>query len=130
MGKFFKFFLLVACAGLFNQELHAQKNAQNTISGDFKDLTIQDFIRELKQQSDYHFYYDPILFDSIRFTLSVDRESLTAVLDRAFSNTSFKYSIDSHNQVFLTKDVIIQTTLTDQLSDSAKAKSSSFLQGS
>lgn len=123
MIKFFRYFLLVTCLGFFNQDLHAQKNVQNTITGDFKALTIGDFIKELKQQSDYRFFYDPILFDSIRFTLTVDRESLTAVLDRAFANTSFKYSIDSHNQVFLTKDVIIQTTLTDELSDSVKAKS-------
>ncbi len=126
MEKLFKLFLLIICLGLFNQNLHAQKNVQNTVTGIFKDLPIREFIEVLKQQTNFIFYYDPSLYDSIRFTLTVDREPITAVLDRAFENTSFKYSIDSHNQIFLTKGVVIQTNLADFSFDSAKMKSRAF----
>ncbi|HEY4936225.1 MAG TPA: carboxypeptidase-like regulatory domain-containing protein, partial [Puia sp.] len=121
-----KLLLLVVCLGCFNQKLHAQKNAQNTISGDFKDLTIRDFTKELEQQTNYFFYYEASSFDSIRFTLSADREPLSSVLDRAFANTAFNYSIDRHNEVFLTKGILILTNLNDSPVDSTKGKRSPY----
>ena len=98
-----KYFL----AGLFwlavcLPSLHAQKNPQNLISGDFKNLTIKEFTKQLEQQTIYFFYYDIRLFDSLRFTLSADREPLSIVMDRAFSKTDFTWSVGRHDEVFLT----------------------------
>jgi TonB dependent receptor/CarboxypepD_reg-like domain/TonB-dependent Receptor Plug Domain len=126
MSKLFKLFFLIIFLGFLNPEARAQKSTQNIISGDFKDLSIVEFVKELKLQSNYTFYYDPSWFDSLRFTLSVDRQPLSAVLDYAFKNTSFHYSIDSHNQVFLTKGVSIQTNLTDLSVDTIKLKNRAF----
>jgi hypothetical protein len=117
-----KIIFLIFYLGNFYQSAHAQNKTQNIITGDFKALTITDFVKELKEQTNYLFYYDPSQFDSSLFTLLADREPLTTVLNRAFKNTSFKYAIDSHNQVFLTRDAIIQTNLNDQASDSIKGR--------
>jgi CarboxypepD_reg-like domain/TonB-dependent Receptor Plug Domain len=117
-----KIIFLIFCFGYFHQVAFAQNKAQNIISGDFKSLSITDFVHELKEQTNYIFYYDPSQFDSTLFTLSADREPLTTVLNRAFQNTSFKYSIDVHNQVFLTRDVVIQTNLNESAVDSVKGK--------
>jgi TonB dependent receptor/CarboxypepD_reg-like domain/TonB-dependent Receptor Plug Domain len=117
-----KFLVVLFCLGLFHPSLHAQKNPQNLISGDFKDLSIQDFTKELEQQSTYYFYFDISLFDSIRFTLTADREPLAVVMDRAFSKTEFTWSIGPHNEVFLTKGTFVQTNLTAVSLDSVKKK--------
>jgi CarboxypepD_reg-like domain len=122
MSPMRKIIFLFIYLGFFNQIILAQTNPQNIITGDFKRLSITDFVKKLKQQTNYYFYYDPSKFDSSFFTLSADREPLTSVLNRAFQNTSFKYSIDSHNQVFLTKDIVIQTTLIDQTADSLNGR--------
>ena len=61
-------FWLAACL----PSLHAQKNQQNLISGDFKNLTIKEFTKQLEQQTIYFFYYDISLFDSIRLVLNVN----------------------------------------------------------
>src|ERR1700760_3998176 len=118
-----KYFL----AGLFwlaicHSSLHAQKNLQNLISGDFKDLTIQDFTKQLEQQTSYFFYYDISLFDSLRITLIADHEPLNIVMDRAFSKTDFTWSAGRHNEVFLTKGAYVQTNLTNTAVDTLKRK--------
>ena len=111
-------FWLVICL----PALHAQKNPQNLISGEFKDLTIQDFTKQLEQQTTYFFYYDISLFDSIRFTLIADREPLSIVMDRAFSKTDFTWSVGRHNEVFLTRGTFVQTNPMATPVDSAKKK--------
>jgi hypothetical protein len=98
------FFLSAFCL-----ESSAQKNPQNLISGNFQQLSIDEFVHELESQTSYYFYYDTTRFDSLRITLSVDRQPLTRVLDLAFSKTDFKYAIDRHQQVFLTRGVTVQT---------------------
>jgi hypothetical protein len=118
-----KYFL----AGLFwlavcLPSLHAQKNPQNLIKGEFNELSIQDFTKQLEQQTNYFFYYDINLFDSIRFTLKADREPLSIVLDRAFSKTDFTWSVGRHNEVFLTRGNFVQTNLMAATVDSAKKK--------
>ncbi|HQT24344.1 MAG: TonB-dependent receptor [Sphingobacteriales bacterium 17-39-43] len=82
-----------------------------SISVDFKDLSIQDFVKEIESKANYHFYYNPIEFDSIRVTLSARNESVSAILRLAFRNTSFSYTIDPNNNVFLTKGVEILASL-------------------
>jgi hypothetical protein len=114
--------LIVFSLGLFNLQIHAQKNAQNLITGDFKNLSIREFTGQLEQQTNYFFYYDSASFDSIRFSISVDREPLSRVLDQVFANTDFNYSIGLHSEVFLTKGVLVQTSLEATSNDSARKK--------
>ena len=103
--------LIVISVGFFHGQLHAQKNPQNLISGDFNNLSIRDFTREVEQQTNYFFYYDSSLFDSARFTITVDRQPLPSVMDQVFAKTDFNYSIGPHNEVFLTRGVLVQTNL-------------------
>ncbi|HEY2350847.1 MAG TPA: carboxypeptidase-like regulatory domain-containing protein [Puia sp.] len=102
--------------------LQAQKSPQNLITGEYKELTIQDFTKKLEQQTAYFFYYDISMFDSVRFTLSADREPLSIVMDRAFSKTDFTWSVGRHNEVFLTRGTFVRTNLSATTVDSAKKK--------
>ncbi|HEY4155296.1 MAG TPA: carboxypeptidase-like regulatory domain-containing protein [Puia sp.] len=100
----------------------AQKNAQNLISGNFQNLTIEQFTQELESQTGYYFYYDDSLFDSLRVTLSASREPLSKVLEKAFAGTDFNYAIDRHLQVFLTRGVMVQTNFEAGMPDSVVRK--------
>jgi hypothetical protein len=122
MGYRIGFLLLMFSMGFFCPELHAQKNPLNLISGTFHDLTIQEFTEEIEQQTNYFFYYDITLFDSLRITMTVNKEPLSAVLDQAFEKTDFNYSIGPHNEVYLTKVSIVQTNLTASPADTLKGK--------
>ena len=113
--------LLVIFLGCFCPALHAQKNAGNLITATFHDAPIQEIVEEVERQTDYFFYYDASLFDSLLFTFSVTKEPLSSVMDRAFANTNLNYAIGPHDEVFLTREVPIQTNLTATL-DSLKGK--------
>src|SRR5271154_6299661 len=107
--------LLVFISGFLSPSTHAQKNAQNLITVTFHDATIQEFVEEIEAQTDYFFYYDISLFDSLRFNFTANKEPLSSVMDRAFANTSFNYAVGPHDEVFLTKEALIQTNLTATL---------------
>src|SRR5215813_11140098 len=93
------------------------------ITGDFKDLKIEQFVRQLESQSSYRFFYDQKQFDSVQINLSAKGQPLSKVLSLAFDTAKFHFSIDEHNNVFLLKDRMIRTELpvgffeTNQVSD-------------
>jgi hypothetical protein len=82
-----------------------------TITVEFKDVRIQDFVKEIESKTKYHFYYNPAEFDSVRVTLSAKNESVSSILRLAFRNTNFSYTIDPNNNVFLSKGVEILASL-------------------
>ena len=79
--------------------MHGQKNAQNLITVTLHEAGIREMTEEIESQTDYFFYYDIAIFDTLRVTFSASREPLTTVLDKAFANTNLVYSIGSHNEV-------------------------------
>src|SRR4030095_5578607 len=82
------------------------------ITGNFKELKTSQFIRELESASGFRFYYDSVQVDSLRINLTVTEQPLDKVLEQAFANTGFNFSIDRHNNIFLIKDKKIRTDLT------------------
>jgi len=81
------------------------------ITGNFKELRTVQFIRELESSSGFRFYYDSLQVDSLRINLTVREQPLDKVLEQAFANTGFHFSIDRHNNVFLIKEKKIITDL-------------------
>jgi TonB dependent receptor/CarboxypepD_reg-like domain/TonB-dependent Receptor Plug Domain len=113
-------FLLVIFLGCYSPDLKAQKNAQNLITVTLHDAPIQELVEEIESQTDYFFYYDISLFDSLKFNFSVTKESLRYVMIKAFGGTDFNYAIGPSNEVFLTKDASIQTNLLVTIDSSKK----------
>ncbi|WP_299290253.1 TonB-dependent receptor [uncultured Mucilaginibacter sp.] len=98
------FFLLILIKVAFAQQ------PPKTFSVNFHGANIEQFVAELELKSGYHFYYNPVQFDSLKITLEVVNVPLQTILDRSFRNTNFHYAI-VEQQVFLTKGREIQTTL-------------------
>lgn len=105
-----KFSILFICLLIMLSPLAAQVKT-GTISVEFKDASIRDFVKEIESKADYHFYYNPIEFDSLRVTLSAKNESVSSILRSAFRNTAFSFTIDPNNNVFLTRGVEILANL-------------------
>jgi CarboxypepD_reg-like domain/TonB-dependent Receptor Plug Domain len=117
-------FIFICC---FCSGVQAQKNAQNLITATFHEAGIREMTEEIESQTNYFFYYDITIFDTLRVTFSVSKEPLTAVLDKAFANTSLVYSIGPHNEVYLTKETSIQTNLEINPQTTGKGKRSVYL---
>lgn len=97
-----KIYFLTACFLVFLKLASAQQGSGKTVTVDFQQAGIGQFASELESKTGYHFYYDPMQFDSVKFTLQATDKSLESVLDQAFQKTTFHYSI-IQQQVFLTK---------------------------
>ncbi len=96
---------------IFHSTSSAQSKSDSLITGDFKELKIDQFVRELESQIAFHFYYDEKQFDSIRITVSADHQPLPKVLQLAFANSGIYYSIDQRGNIFLVKEKLIRTDL-------------------
>jgi len=104
-----KTYLLSFCF-LFILRIASGQQSSKLISVNFQQATVAQFVNELESKSSYHFYYDPVQFDSLRVTLQVNEKPVETVLDLAFKNTDFHYAIN-RQQVFLTRGRQIKTEL-------------------
>ena len=95
----------------FLQIASAQQSNIKLISVNFQQATAAQFVNELESKSSYHFYYDPVSFDSLKVTLQVNDKSVETILDMAFKNTDYHYAITQQQQVFLTRGRQIKTEL-------------------
>lgn len=94
--------LLFTC--LCSSALVKGQTAKTTlITVDAQSVNIEEFIKQVEQQSDYIFYYNPAQFDSFSVNVIAKQLPLTEILKFVFRNTDFFASIDSNNHVFLTK---------------------------
>lgn len=112
--RYFLFLLLILGALSVKSQIKEQR-----ISGDFINLGIEQFVKQLEAQTSYHFYYDRQRFDSLRVTLNVNNRPLREVLDALFKDSEFSYAIDAKGRVFLTRGRKINPDL-PQLSPAAQ----------
>jgi len=97
-----KFYLLSFCFLVFLKLASAQDVSKKIISVNFQQAKIEQFVSELESKTGYHFYYNQTQFDSLKVTVQATDKPLETVLDMAFANTDFHYTI-TQQQVFLTK---------------------------
>ena len=60
------YFLLAVLFSLFYTGLAAQEKTDTLVTGDFKEMKIEQFVRELEAQTGFHFYYISNQFDSLK----------------------------------------------------------------
>ena len=90
----------------------AQQAGPKPVSVILKDTSIHVIVQELEQQTGYHFYYDPVQFDSLRISITANNLPLEKALEQLFEQTDFHFTILPDKQyVFLTKGTIIRTEL-------------------
>ena len=89
----------------------SQTGDTSSITSSFRNMSITQFTDELQSKTGYVFYYDVRQFDSITFNFSVSRQSLSKILETAFSSNDFYFAIDHKNRVFITKDQPVFTSI-------------------
>lgn len=105
-----KLFLLGFCFAIFFNLASAQDVSKKTISVNFQQTPMAQFVSDLETKTGYHFYYTPAQFDSLKVTLQLNDQPLEVVLNAAFQKTDFHFSIIDQN-VFLTKGRQVSTSL-------------------
>ncbi len=95
---------------VFLKLANAQDADKKLISVNFQQAKIEQVASELESKTGYHFYYNPVQFDSLKVTLQATDKSLEAILYMAFDKTDFHFAI-SQQRVFLTKGREIRTEL-------------------
>ncbi|WP_419700084.1 carboxypeptidase-like regulatory domain-containing protein [Mucilaginibacter sp. NFX135] len=106
-----KIYFLSFCFLVLVKLCFAQQNTAVSISVNFHQATIGQFVTELEAKTGYYFYYNPIQFDSLKVSVDVNNKPIETVLDLAFKNTDFHYAITSQHQIFLTRGREIQIRL-------------------
>ncbi|MGZ3834240.1 MAG: TonB-dependent receptor domain-containing protein [Mucilaginibacter sp.] len=101
-------FYIFFCISSF---VYAQQSTGKLIDVDFKQAGITEIVSDLRTKTGYHFYYDPVQFDSLRVTLSLTQKSLANVLDKVFENSRYHYVITDGEEVILTRNWQINTDL-------------------
>ena len=114
-----KAYLLSFCLLVLLRITYAQQGNSTLISVNFQQATITQVVNDIESKSTYHFYYDPVLFDSLRVTLQVNDKPLATILDLAFDKTNFRYAITAQQQVFLTKGRQIKVELAPGFAEAA-----------
>jgi hypothetical protein len=98
-----KFYLLIHILLSVSWFATAQQNNNQLIDVDFKQADITRIAADLQLKTGYHFYYDPVQFDSLRVTLQLSQKTLSTILDRIFQNSVYHYAISAQQDVILTK---------------------------
>jgi hypothetical protein len=103
-----KIYLLSFCFLVFLKAAMAQQT--KLISVNFQQATIAQMVNDIESKSTYHFYYDPLMSDSLKTTLQANDKSVEAILDLVFKNTDYHYAI-TQQRVFITRGRQIRTDL-------------------
>src|SRR5687767_14181533 len=93
-----------------HSSLLSQQKEAVVLSVAVSDADIDRFTNELTSKTGYNFYYDVRMFDSLRINVAARNERLEKILEQAFHNTGFSFSIDQRN-VFITRGKPIRTAL-------------------
>jgi len=104
----------------FGREAKAQQSVPE-VTLSLTDTAIDVIVQEIERQTGYHFFYNPAQFDSVRMSVSVNRQPLERALEQAFDNTDFHFSIlPDKRYVFVTKGTFIKPDLPDGFFAKAK----------
>ncbi|MEO7393573.1 MAG: carboxypeptidase-like regulatory domain-containing protein [Chitinophagaceae bacterium] len=93
---------------------------QTNVNGEFYNTTFPDFVKQVETSTLAHFYYDEAELDSFIINAKIIDQPISEALKQIFNNTSFRYSIDAFNHVFITKNKILQTTLSEDFFNTDK----------
>ena len=108
-----KFYRAIYILAFFTLVLHQVGNAQQAqlISASYDSASFDQFVRDVEQQTDYRFYYNPKSTDTLKISLSFQDKELSLILGQLFSGTDFHYAIDAQKKIIVTEGREIMSEL-------------------
>ncbi|MEP7143653.1 MAG: carboxypeptidase-like regulatory domain-containing protein [Ferruginibacter sp.] len=111
MKKWGSFILVLAYLVIVHPKAYSQIDSLKLINIELNGAGIEQFVLALEKQTDLHFYYDVSQFDSITFNINAKKQPLIKVLEQAFAQTDFQFSIAAPDYAFITKGKSVNTDL-------------------
>ncbi|MDB5132744.1 MAG: TonB-dependent receptor [Mucilaginibacter sp.] len=108
MRKLYTVLLAIVC---LLGKAYAQQGNSRLIDANYNHADITQVVADLQSKTGYRFYYDPVQFDSLRVTINISQKNLNDVLNRIFESSPYHYAFSGSDEVVLTKDREIRTTL-------------------
>ncbi|NEM96998.1 TonB-dependent receptor [Pontibacter burrus] len=105
-------FLLLFLTGVLTSGF-AQQSSEPRITGNYTNTNFQSFIKSLESQTNYRFYFDPAAVDTLLVNMQVNNQPLGDVLKQALEGTKLHAAISTQQQVFITSERPILTSLPD-----------------
>lgn len=68
-------------------------------------------VSEIEQKTNYRFFFNPALVDSLVITVAAAQQTIPEILDQVFRNTDFRYAIDNNHYIYITLREPILTEL-------------------
>lgn len=114
------FISIIVLSFFSSLEVNGQ-STENKLDVHLNNAALEELVKVIESKTDYKFYYQKPLFDSLKVTIDVRDAAVSDVLERAFSGTDFHYAIFERS-VFLTKNIRILTALPSPISDKEGSK--------
>ena len=94
--------LIFLCFFLIAVSAYSQETKPVLITGDFRGVTIDEFVKQIESKTSFHFYYDPAQFDLLVVNAEMKDKTIEDVLNEIFKNSEYKFTIYQHH-IFLLK---------------------------
>lgn len=107
-----KYLYLFVSFFVLNIHLKAQTNGIK-LSVSIENQNLDGFAKKIEAISDYRFFYNPTISDSLSITIEVSNKSLNEILDVVLTNKKYKYAIDDQKHVFITENYAIETKFSE-----------------
>ncbi len=92
----------------FISPLFSQQN-ESRYDLELTNVSFDEFVIKMEQQSKVHFYYDEQLLAGFRVSINVRNRNAGEILRAVFRNTDFRYAIDNDGNIFITRRTALLT---------------------
>ncbi|MGZ5254484.1 MAG: TonB-dependent receptor domain-containing protein, partial [Flavitalea sp.] len=89
-------------------QLFSQQN-DSRFNLDLNNVSFDEFVIKMEQQSKVHFFYDEQLLAGFRVSITVSNRAAPEILRAVFRNTDFRYAMDNDGNIFITRRTAILT---------------------
>jgi len=103
--------VFIVCFFMLSFLCSAQESKPVTVSGEFRNISLIEFFKQIESQTPCFFYYDFLQVDSVFITLVIKEELLQQALEKALKNTDLQFAVDRDYRVFITKGIKLVATL-------------------
>jgi len=93
------------------------------------ELTNQPFLKlveDLEQKSNYRFFFNPTVVDSLTITISATNKTINEILDEVFRSSNFRYAVDENQYIYITLQEPILTDLPSDFFTGVKSTADSL----
>lgn len=111
--KLSKFILYTTFLLAISFGVNAQSDSSQKISLSLHNANIEELVKSIEAQTEFHFYYDTVQLSKMKFTIQVSNSPIQIVLDNLFTTQKIYFTIDKEQHIFLAKDPLAQLLLSD-----------------